>query len=65
MKYDILKQFRKKKKFLQNFDFLFVWNANFVIYNENFLFVIILKKKRFFQMTYNLIYRYEITKHDI
>ena len=38
---DIAKHFRKKK-ILQNYDFLYVWNANLIIYKKNFLFVIIL-----------------------
>ena len=39
MTYDITKHSRKNK-FLQNNDFLFVWNANLINYKENFFFVI-------------------------
>ena len=37
MTYDITKQV-PKKHFLQKYDFLFVWNANLIIYKENFFF---------------------------
>ena len=44
MTYDKTKHSRKKK-YLQNYDFLYVWNANLFIYKENFLFVNISVKK--------------------
>ena len=45
MTYDMTKPSRKNK-FLQNFDFLFVYNAYLIIHKENFLFVIISVKNR-------------------
>ena len=39
---EITKHSRLKKKILKNYNFLFEWNANKIIYKENFLFVTIL-----------------------
>ena len=53
MTYDITKH-SPKKHFLQKYDFLFVWNANLIIYKENFLFLIILVENRVFIQVENL-----------
>ena len=53
MTYDITKH-SPKKHFLQKYDFLFVWNANLIIYKANFLFVIISVKNRAFIQIKNL-----------
>ena len=53
MTYDITKQV-PKKHFLQKYDFLFVWNANLIIYKENFFFIIILVEISVFIQVKNL-----------
>ena len=54
--YDIWnKKAFSKKYVIQKYDFLFVWNANLIIYKVNFLFVIILVENCIFIQLKNLI----------
>ena len=54
MTYDIKKPV-VKKRVLQIYDFLFVWNLNLIIYKVNVLFVIISVENRIFIQMKNLI----------